>query len=117
MGNAIAHSDRQQSTRRTERRCATARPKRIPAAGAAILEDNTIAIYERRIAEAAQNVLRSTGYYQLSLVRCIYQYRGGVLVLEGTVASFYMKQVAQTVVKTVEQVYEIRNQVDVVYPT
>jgi len=39
--------------------------------------------------------------------------RDGVLLLRGRVPSYYMKQVAQSIVQCVEGALEIRNQLDV----
>lgn len=78
-------------------------------------EDNAVAEYERTIAVMATDELNRSGYCELKGIACDYQYRGGVLIMHGVVSSFYMKQVAQTVVKVIEQVYEIKNRVNVVY--
>lgn len=72
---------------------------------------------EERIVRLAYGALGDFGYYELTRLTCEYQCHGGVLILRGRVSSFYMKQVAQTVVKVIEQVHEIKNEVVVDYRT
>jgi len=67
---------------------------------------------EGRIAKTAERRLRESGYFCLRHVSC--HYHEGVLALRGRLPSFYLKQVAQTVVRHVEGVIEILNQVEVV---
>ena len=72
---------------------------------------------EERVARLAYGVLRDCGYYELTRLTCEYQCHDRVLVLRGRVSSFHMKQVAQTVVKVIEQVHEIKNEIVVTYRT
>ena len=72
---------------------------------------------EKRIARLAYDALRDCGYYALTRLTCEYHCHRGVLVLSGRVSTFHMKQVAQTVVKFIEQVREIKNEVVVDYRT
>ena len=72
---------------------------------------------KKRIARLAYDALRDCGYYELTRLTCEYQCHRGVLVLRGRVSTFHMKQVAQTVVKVIEQVREIKNEVAVDYRT
>jgi osmotically-inducible protein OsmY len=65
-----------------------------------------------RIAKLAERRLQESGYCCLRRVSC--HYHEGVLALRGRVPSFYLKQVAQTVVRQIEGVIEILNQVEVV---
>ncbi len=65
-----------------------------------------------RIAKLAERRLQESGYFCLRRVSC--HYHEGVLALRGRVPSFYLKQVAQTVVRQIEGVIEILNQVEVV---
>ncbi len=50
---------------------------------------------DRRLRELAIEVLRSSGYLALRGLRC--QVRDGIIFITGVVPSFYLKQVAQTV--------------------
>jgi hypothetical protein len=43
-----------------------------------------------------------------------YEYRAGVLIVRGCVPTFYLKQVLQTVLKDVDGVARIDNQIDVI---
>ena len=72
---------------------------------------------ETGIARLACAALGDCGYDELTRLTCEYHCHGGVLILRGRVSSFHMKQVAQTVVKVIEQVHEIKNEVVVVYRT
>jgi CheY-like chemotaxis protein len=68
------------------------RPDAIESTLAASCEDQ-----KRRLCEEqAQAALFGSGYASLSHVQC--RYRDGVLVLTGCVASYYLKQIAQSVV-------------------
>jgi len=55
--------------------------------------------------------LRQAPYLALRQVVC--EVRDGVLLLRGCVPSYYMKQVAQSIVHCVESTLEIHNQLDV----
>jgi osmotically-inducible protein OsmY len=48
--------------------------------------------------------------------RVSYQYENGMLVLRGTLSSFYQKQLAQEAVRNLEGVRQIRNEIQVVHP-
>lgn len=63
------------------------------------------------VTRRAERMLRQCGYRPLSEVRCSFQ--DGVLSLHGSVPTYYMKQVAQTVVGKLEEVRRIDNQLDV----
>ena len=65
-----------------------------------------------RIAKRAERRLKESGYFCLRRVSC--HYHEGVLALRGRLPSFYLKQVAQTVVLQIEGVIEILNQVEVI---
>lgn len=64
------------------------------------------------VTEAAERCLRSNPYLALKNVTCAY--RDGVLLLQGCLSSYYLKQVAQQVVARVEGVRRIDNQIMVV---
>ena len=65
-----------------------------------------------RIAKLAERRLQESGHGCVRCVSC--HYHQGVLALRGRVPSFYLKQVAQTVVGQIDGVIEILNQVEVV---
>jgi osmotically-inducible protein OsmY len=62
----------------------------------------------------AQTRLRTSGYHELHLISC--NFHEGVLSLRGRVSSFYLKQVAQTVVRELDGVDEINNRLEVAAP-
>ncbi len=59
----------------------------------------------------AQRQLRESAYYSIRSVRC--DFHEGVLTLRGCLSTYYLKQVAQTLVAKVEGVQLINNRVDV----
>lgn len=65
-------------------------------------------------ADLAERRLRRNPYLALKNVSC--QWLGGVLVLRGCLPSYYLKQVAQEAVASVEGVGRIDNQIQVVTP-
>ena len=65
-----------------------------------------------RVVASAQRLLRQSRYGALHHVNC--EFHEGILTLRGQVASFYMKQVAQTTVRGVEGVEVINNRLEVV---
>lgn len=67
-----------------------------------------------RMVAAAAGRLQSAGYHGLAEVTC--EFHEGVLTLRGRVPTFYLKQVAQTVVRAVEDVTEIVNRIEVFAP-
>jgi osmotically-inducible protein OsmY len=60
---------------------------------------------------AAQSVLRDSAYPELRLVSC--EFRNGVLTLQGQVSTFYVKQLAQSVVSRLKGIVEINNRIEV----
>ena len=70
---------------------------------------------EAQVVQAqAQSRLRKSGYHQLQLISC--EFHKGVLTLRGRVSSFYLKQVAQTLVNQLDGVAEVNNRLEVVAP-
>ncbi len=63
----------------------------------------------------AQRQLRESAYYSIRSVRC--DFHEGVLTLRGCLATYYLKQVAQTLVAKVEGVQLINNRVEVPEPS
>ncbi len=64
--------------------------------------------------ESVERCLRSNSYTALRHLSC--EYHNGVLVLKGSVESYYLKQVAQAVVSQLEGVERVDNQLEVVTP-
>jgi len=65
----------------------------------------------RQIVEAVMCRLQKCGYPALGTIRV--DFHEGVLVLRGHLPSYYLKQVAQTVVARVEGVQQVDNRVQV----
>ena len=70
-----------------------------------------IARSERKVRAMAEAKLRQSPYLPLHEVTC--ELCAGVLTLVGRVPSYYLKQIAQTVVCSVEGVFQINNQLSV----
>src|SRR5438132_1634396 len=66
----------------------------------------------QQIVEGAENRLRHNSYLALKNVHC--DYHEGVLTLRGCLPTYYLKQVAQSVVAHVEGVQRIVNEIEVV---
>lgn len=66
------------------------------------------------IGESAQIRLQQSPYFALRSVCCAFQ--EGVLILQGCLPSYYLKQLAQTVVGELEGVTAIVNQIEVITP-
>ena len=56
--------------------------------------------------------LRSSGYAELSKVAC--RCSGGTAHLSGQVCSYHMKQVAQEIVRRVDEIRQVRNHIEVI---
>jgi len=65
-----------------------------------------------RIAELAERCLRECVYFELRSTRC--ELRDGTLILCGKVSSFYLKQIAQTLIAKIPGVRCVDNQLEVV---
>ena len=90
------------------RRLTLARERGVPRPSTSVEEDELVRlVVERR--------LRSSGYCSVRVVRCFVE--DGVVMLFGTVPSYYMKQIAQTVVMKLEVVMQVENHCEVVYPS
>ena len=59
------------------------------------------------IADAAESRLRGSSYNAVRHVRC--EFHGGTLTLHGSVPSYYLKQIAQTLVCGTAGVAQVRN--------
>jgi len=63
-------------------------------------------------AERAECLLRRNGHLLHQNISC--DYHEGVLILRGTVPSYHLKQVAQAVVASLDEVAQIENRMEVV---
>ena len=81
-----------------------------------IVEQQEIGISkERQVVQAeAQSRLRKSGYHELHLVSC--DFHEGVLTLRGRVSSFYLKQVAQELIRRLDGAEEVNNRLEVAAP-
>jgi osmotically-inducible protein OsmY len=62
----------------------------------------------------AHSRLRNSGHQELRLVSC--DFHEGVLTLRGQVSSFYLKQVAQELIRRLDGAEEVNNHLEVVAP-
>jgi osmotically-inducible protein OsmY len=62
----------------------------------------------------AQSQLRKSGYHELHVVSC--DFHEGVLTLRGRVSSFYLKQVAQELIRQLDGAEEVNNRLEVAAP-
>ncbi|MHB8899253.1 MAG: BON domain-containing protein [Thermoguttaceae bacterium] len=70
---------------------------------------------ERQVVQAeAQSRLRNSGCHALRLVSC--DFHEGVRTLRGQLPSFYLKQVAQELVRQVDGAEEVNKHLEVVAP-
>jgi len=66
-----------------------------------------------RIQQQAQSCLESSGYAPLRVLRC--RIDNGTLVIYGEVQSYYLKQVAQELVRRLKPIRPIVNEITVTY--
>ena len=64
------------------------------------------------VSEEVERVLRGSSHCGLRKIRC--RFADGVATLSGEVSSYYLKQVAQTIVGQMPQVVQVRNELRVV---
>ena len=76
-----------------------------------LMENPATSLCSTRIEKAVRTQLNSTGYPLLSAIT--YRFHDGLLVLNGEVPSFYLKQVAQEVVRRVNGVETVENEIEV----
>ena len=74
----------------------------------------TQSVEDCRLAERVERALRATGYWALRTVRVSVNAR--VVILEGRVPTYYVKQIAQATALAVPGAHQIRNDLDVVKP-
>ena len=65
-----------------------------------------------RVAEGVKKRWMNCGYSSLKYISC--RCDDGVLVIEGTVLSYYFKQMAQELARSVEGIHQIENRLSVV---
>jgi osmotically-inducible protein OsmY len=63
------------------------------------------------VVRIAQRRLRRSPYHAIRAITC--EFHEGVLTLRGRVPSYYLKQVVQELIRTVDRVSEINNRVGV----
>ena len=59
----------------------------------------------------AQARLHKSGYHELHLVSC--EFHEGVLTLRGSVSSYHLKQLAQELIRQVDDAEEVNNRLEV----
>jgi osmotically-inducible protein OsmY len=75
------------------------------------IEQIVVTRHDRQLRHAATAALADSKYLPLRGLRC--SVSEGVIVISGTVPSFYLKQLAQAAVMQIEQVGKVRNLVEV----
>ena len=70
-----------------------------------------------RMEESARRRLTEDCVYAFCFNQVTFRYDQGVLILQGRLPSFYLKQVLQTLLRDLEGVEQIDNQVEVVSAT
>ena len=70
--------------------------------------------FDQSVLSDARRRIHKSAYLPLRTLSC--DYLQGVLVIRGEVPTYYLRQLAQTVVSTIEGVREIKNLVHVVLP-
>ena len=80
------------------------------------IEEQEIGVsHERPVVELeAQSRLCKSGYHELHLVSC--DFHEGVLTLRGRVSSFYLKQLAQELIRRLDGAREVHNRLEVAAP-
>jgi osmotically-inducible protein OsmY len=67
------------------------------------------------VAERAESELRRNAYVALKNISC--EYRDGVLILNGCLPTYYLKQVAQEAIARVDGVQRVENRIAVLSPS
>ena len=68
------------------------------------------------IRSSVEHRLQRSGYAALGRVSCEFQRESGVLHLHGEVPSYYLKQIAQELVRDLDAVRLVQNQITVARP-
>lgn len=66
---------------------------------------------DANVESEAQDLLARSNYLALRRLRC--EFHDGSLILSGRVPTYYLKQVAQTIVRQLPAVRQVENRVDV----
>ncbi|MBL8826856.1 MAG: BON domain-containing protein [Planctomycetaceae bacterium] len=75
------------------------------------LPEVTFAPVDSQIRERVQRALQSSGYRPLQRIRC--HVDGGVVELQGRLPTFYLKQLAQSLVVKLGEVQAVNNTIEV----
>ena len=76
------------------------------------ISPSSLLVSSDRVVEGAENCLRHNSYLALKNVQC--DFHEGVLTLKGCLPTYYLKQMAQSVVGRVVGVQRIVNEIEVV---
>ena len=87
----------------------TTEPDRRPA-----YEYNDATAAEARVVARVGQCLQDASYYPLRRISC--EFHEGILFLRGRVPSYYLKQVAQEIIRKIDGVEEIANRLEVADP-
>ena len=79
-----------------------------------LLQISSLRPYDQFVLDEARRRMQRSAYLSLRHLSCDFQH--GMLTIRGEVPTYYLKQLAQTVVGTLEGVREIKNLVHVVLP-
>ena len=69
---------------------------------------------EARVVARVRQCLQDASYYSLRRISC--EFHEGILFLRGRVPSYYLKQVAQEIIRKIDGVEEIANRLEVAEP-
>jgi hypothetical protein len=83
----------------------------VPPVAPSPVEREAAVIPEATVIHEAERVLRQSGYVALRRVQC--EWQDGVIALGGKVPSFFLKQMAQTLVSQVLGVRRVNNRIKV----
>ncbi len=76
-----------------------------------MLDDTEVGACPRKVERAVRVILSNSGYQALKAITC--RYDEGSLTLRGEVPSYYHKQIAQEMIRKVNSVETIINQIKV----
>jgi len=71
--------------------------------------------FSTRLLHTVNSLLQAKLTWDVNRVSC--EYQDGLLVLRGTVSSFYQKQIAQEAVRNLDGVRQVRNEIQVPQPS
>ena len=79
-----------------------------------VVSRSTVPPLHDSVVHEARHRIQRSAYLPLRSLSC--DYLQGVLTIRGQVPTYYLKQLAQSLVSTVEGIQEVQNLVDVVLP-